>query len=164
MKPTRRQSEEPQESLQRYERTGALDRSQDPDLGASVGQAITRQGESRGSTQRKGQPKECPQFLHSLAERNHLSLELRCVQVHDVQANHGVRYVAEPPSRRGARDAKIRRDRHVAGALDEISKPVIVAPLLASRGRHADDHRPFALGTQAIDVIASRPRRRTTVR
>ena len=95
-----------------------------------------RQGESRGSKQSEGEAKECPELLHASPERENFSLEFRCVQIRYVQADHDLRCLAEPPTRRRARDAKIRRDRRVSGALDEISKPVIVAPLMASCGRH----------------------------
>jgi hypothetical protein len=45
--------------------------------------------------------------------------------------------------RRRARDPEIRREGHVLSALDEISKPEVVALLRAGRGRrHGDDHRP----------------------
>ena len=52
-----------------------------------------------------------------------------------------------------------RRDRgegQVPGELDEIPKPVIGAPLTASRARHGDDDRPFAPAAQALDT-AGRP-------
>jgi hypothetical protein len=123
-------------ALQRHHPTGALDRSQDPDLGASVGQPMMRQGESRGSKQSEDKPKQCPELVHASPERDDFSLEFRCVQICDVQADSDLRCVAEPPARRRERDAKIRRERCVPGALDEISKPVIVAPLMASRHRH----------------------------
>src|SRR5262249_12411269 len=69
MKPTRGQSREPQQHLQRHKRTGAPDRAQDPDFGASVGQTVTRQRESRGSKESEGEPKECPELLHAAPER-----------------------------------------------------------------------------------------------
>jgi hypothetical protein len=49
MEPTRGQSQEPQERPQRNKLTGTLDGSQHPDFGASVGQALVCQHESRGS-------------------------------------------------------------------------------------------------------------------
>jgi hypothetical protein len=57
MEPTRRQSQEPQERPQRHTRTGPIHGSQDPNLGASVGQTLVRQRESRASTQGEGEPK-----------------------------------------------------------------------------------------------------------
>src|SRR5262249_26277652 len=60
----------------------------------------------------------------------------------------------EPTAGGGARDPKIRGDGYVPGPLDEIPKPVIVAPLTASRAGHADDHRPFAHAAQVLDDSA----------
>jgi hypothetical protein len=38
-------------------------------------------------------------------------------------------------------------------ALDEISKPVVVASLTASRGRHGDHHRKFAYAAQLVEHV-----------
>src|SRR5262245_22197690 len=76
-------------------------------------------------------------------------------------AHHDGLSVAEPTARRGARDPKIGGDGHVPGALDEIPKPVIVAPLTASRARHADDHRLFAHAAQVHEDSAGRTPRKT---
>ena len=46
-------------------------------------------------------------------------------------------------------------------ALDEISKPVVVALLKAS---HADDHRPFADAAQLLENIVAGRRRETVSR
>jgi hypothetical protein len=43
------------------------------------------------------------------------------------------------------------RRRHVAGALEEIPKPVVVVLLQASRGRHGNDHRPFPRAAQLLE-------------
>jgi hypothetical protein len=51
MEATRGQSQEPQECSQRHKRTGAIHGAQDPDFGASVGQTLVRQRESRASKQ-----------------------------------------------------------------------------------------------------------------
>jgi hypothetical protein len=51
MEPTRGQSQEPQERPQRNNRTSTIYGSQDPDLGASAGQTLVRQRESRASEQ-----------------------------------------------------------------------------------------------------------------
>jgi hypothetical protein len=45
----------------------------------------------------------------------------------------------------------------IPGALDEIPKPVVVALLRAPRGRHGDDHRPFARAAQLLKDMADRP-------
>ena len=57
MEPTRRQSQEPQERPQRHTLAGPIHGAQDPDLGASVGQTLVRQRESRASKQGEGEPK-----------------------------------------------------------------------------------------------------------
>jgi len=58
-------------------------------------------------------------------------LEFGFIQVRHVKADYDRWCCAEPPTGRRARDAEIRGDGDVPGALDEISKPMIVAPLLA---------------------------------
>src|SRR5262249_9542179 len=62
------------------------------------------------------------------------------MSVDTAPADHDHRRLAEPSTGRRARDAEIRRDRDVSGALDEIPKPVIVALLMPSRRRHGDNH------------------------
>src|SRR5262245_45647684 len=79
MEPRRRQSQEPQDRRQRHERTRTIDGSQDPDFSASVGQALMRQGESRGSKQGKGEPKECGELLHASSELQNFLLEPDCL-------------------------------------------------------------------------------------
>ena len=54
----------------------------------------------------------------------------------------------DPPTGRRARDAEIRGDGHVPGTLDETPKPVVVAALRASRGRHGADHLALPYATQ----------------
>jgi hypothetical protein len=41
--------------------------------------------------------------------------------------------------------------------LDEIPKPVVVALLQASRGRHGNDHRPFPRAAQLLEDDGERP-------
>ena len=84
-------------------------------------------------------------------------------QVRHVQANDDRRCLPEPPTGRRARDPEIRGDGHVPSALDEMPKPVVVALLRASRGRHRDDHRPFAHAAQLLEILRA-VRRRKTVR
>ena len=57
------------------------------------------------------------------------------------------------PRGRRARDAEVRGDGHVPGALNEIPKPVVVALLRAGRGRHGHDHRPFPHAAQPLENI-----------
>ena len=49
-----------------------------------------------------------------------LVLEFRLAQLCHVEADHHLRRRAEPPTGGRARDAEIRRDGHVPGAVDEI--------------------------------------------
>jgi hypothetical protein len=57
MEPTRGQSQEPQKCPQRNKRTGTIHGLQDPDFGASIGQTLVRQRESRASKQGESEPK-----------------------------------------------------------------------------------------------------------
>ncbi len=157
MEPARRQSQEPQERPQRNKRTGAIHSAQDPDLGASVGQTLVRQRESRASKEGEGEPKQGRELLHASPELQDFLLEFRCPHVRHVQAHHDLRDLAEPPTGRRARDAEIRGDGHIPGAVDEIPKPVVVALLRASGGRHGDDHRPFGRAAQLFEDNAGRP-------
>ena len=116
--------------------TGTIHRSQDLWFVASIGQTLVRQRESRGAEQYEGEPKECADLLHASAKHQDFLLEVRRTQVRHVQADDDVRCFGEPPSGRRARDAEIRGDGHVAGTVNEILKPVVVASLMASRRRH----------------------------
>jgi hypothetical protein len=60
------------------------------------------------------------------------------------------RGTAGTPAGRRARESAIRGDGHVPGALGEMPKPVVVALLRAGRGRHGNDHRPFAHAGQLL--------------
>jgi hypothetical protein len=55
------------------------------------------------------------------------------------------------------KDAETYGDGHVPSALDEIPKLVVVTLLRAPRGRHGDDHRPFAHAAQLLEDIAGGP-------
>ncbi len=83
--------------------------------------------------------------------------EVRAIE--DMVTSPECRHVptGKPPTRRRARDSAVRGDGHVPGALDEIPRPVVVALLRAPRGRHGDDHRPFAHAAQLLEDIAGRP-------
>ena len=139
---------------QRNTRTGTIHGSQDPHLGASVGQTLVRQHESRASQQGERESNECRELLHASAKLQNFLLEFRRSKVRDVQAHHDLRCLAEPPTGRRARDPEIRGDSDVPGALDEISKPVVVALLRACR--HGDDHPPFAYTAQLHDGVSGR--------
>jgi hypothetical protein len=54
-------------------------------------------------------------------------------------------------------------DGHISGALDEIPKPVVVAPLRSPHGRPGNDHRPFAHALNSSRTVRA-VRRRETVR
>jgi hypothetical protein len=66
------------------------------------------------------------------------------------------RRCAEPPTRRRTRDAEMRGDGQVPGALDKIPEPMVIALLRAGRGPHADDHRPVAHVPQLLRDDAGR--------
>ena len=83
-------------------------------------------------------------------------LEFQFAQVCHIEADDDLGRPAEPPTGRPARNAEIRRDGHVPGAVDEIPKPVVVALLRAGRDRHGDDHRPFARTAQLLEDDAGR--------
>ena len=155
MESTRGQSQEPQDGPQRNNRTGTIHGSQNPHLGASVGQTLVRQRESRASTQDEGEPKQCRELPHASPEFQDFLLEFRCPQVGHVQAYHDLRCLAEPPTGRRARDPEIRGDGQVPGALDEVPKPTVVTLLQAPRGRHGDDHPPFAYAAQLLKDITA---------
>jgi len=99
---------------------------------AGTAGAPAKEGES--------EPKQCPELFHASLELQDLLLEFRRPQVCHVQAHHGLRCLAEPPTGGRARDSEVRGNGHVPGPLDEIPKPVVVALLRAPRGRHEDDH------------------------
>ncbi len=81
MEPTLRQSQKPQECPHRNKLTGTIHGLQDPDLGATVGQTLVRQRESRASQQGEGEPKQCRELLHTSPELQDFLLEFRYPQV-----------------------------------------------------------------------------------
>ena len=131
--------------------SGTIHGPQDPDLGASVGQTLVRQGESRDSKEGEREPKQCPELLHAPPELQDFLLEFRRPPVRHVQAHHDIRGLAEPPTGGRARDPEIGGDGHVPGLLDGMPKPAVIALLRAPRGRHEDDH-------QAVGSRRSTPR------
>ena len=131
--------------------SGTIHGPQDPDLGASVGQTLVRQSESRGAKEGESEPKQCPELLHVSPELQDFLLECRRPQVRHVQARHDLRCLAEPPTGGRARDSEVRGNGHVPGPLDEMPKPVVIALLRAPRGRHEDD-------CQAVGSRRSTPR------
>ena len=88
MEPTRRQPEELQERPQRNARAGSIDGAQDPHLGASIGQPLARQRESRGLQQRQREPEQRRELLDASPELQNLLLEFHLAQVCDVEADH----------------------------------------------------------------------------
>src|SRR5215475_16145384 len=103
MEPTWGQSQEMQECSQWHERTGTIDRSQDPDFGASIRQTLVRQPESRGVKQSEREPKECRELLHASSEYQDFLLEFGCLEVRHIQADYECRCRTEPPTRSRAR-------------------------------------------------------------
>jgi hypothetical protein len=83
MESTRRQSPELQQRPQGHVLTGKIYGTQDPDLGASIGQTLVGQLESRTSKQDKGEPKERGELLHASPELQDFLLEGR--RVHSVR-------------------------------------------------------------------------------
>jgi hypothetical protein len=77
-------------------------------------------------------------------------LEFRFREIRHIQTAHDRWRRAESATRRRARDAEVRGDGHVAGAVDQMPKPVVVALLQASRGRHEGDHRRFPHAAQLL--------------
>src|SRR5687767_9683488 len=112
---------------------------------------LVRQRESRASKESEGEPKQCRELLHASPEVQDFLAEFRFLQVRYVQAHYDLRCLAEPPTGCRARDSEIHGDGHVPGALDEIPKPVVVAPLSAPRGHHGDDHPAFAYAAQLLE-------------
>jgi hypothetical protein len=49
-----------------------------------------------------------------------LLLEFQLREIRHIQTDHDRRRWAEPPTRRRARDAEVRGDGHVAGAVDQM--------------------------------------------
>jgi hypothetical protein len=83
----------------------------------------------RASQQGERESKEGAERLDASPELQDFLLKFRCPAIRHVQGHHDIRCLSNPPTGRRARDTKIRRDGHVPGALDEISKPVVVALL-----------------------------------
>jgi hypothetical protein len=79
--------------------------------------------------------------LDASPELEDLVSEFRLREVRHIQTDHDRRRHAEPPTRRRARDAEVRGDGHVAGAVDEMSKPVVVALLRAIVTRTREEAR-----------------------
>ena len=80
-----------------------------------------------------------------------------------LEAHRDLRGLVEPPTCRRARHPEVGGDGHIPGALDKISQPVVVALLRVDRGRHADNHRPFAHAVHS-SFDGAMVRRRTTTR
>src|SRR5215469_3708709 len=69
--------------------------------------------------------------------------EFRLREFRHIQTDDDRLRLAEPPTRRRARDSQVRRHSHVPAALDKIPKPVVIALLRAGDGWHGNDHRRF---------------------
>jgi hypothetical protein len=145
---TRRHPQEPQEGPQRYTRAGTIHRAQDPDLVASVRQALFGEAKLGGSEQGQHQPKEHRELLDASTQLQDLLSELRLREVRPIQTDHDRRRDAQPPTRRRARDAEVRGDGHISSALDVMPKAMVVALLRTACGRHGPDHRPFPHAAQ----------------
>src|SRR5439155_12701586 len=101
-----------------------------------------------------------PIALDASPQLQDLLSELRFREVHNIQTDHDRRCSAQPATRRRARDSEVRGDGHVPGAVDEISKAVVVALLRAGRSRHGNDHRRFLTPLNSLRTMRARPSRR----
>jgi hypothetical protein len=124
MEPTRRHTQELKERPQRDPRARPFHGSQDPQLGASIGQPLARQCEPRRLQQGQHEPEQRRELLDASPEHQDPLWEFRLREVGHVQTDYDRRRGAKPPTSRRARDAEIRGDGHVAGASDEVSQPV----------------------------------------
>jgi hypothetical protein len=136
MEPTGRHTEEPQDRSQREVLAGPIHGAQDPPLGASVRQTLSCEVKPGGSEQSHREAEQCRELLDASPQLQDLLSELRLREVRHIQTDHDPRRHAQPATRRRARDSEVRGDGHVAGALDEMPKAVVVALLRAGRGRH----------------------------
>jgi hypothetical protein len=75
------------------------------------------------------EPEQRRELLDASPQRQDLLPEFRLREGRPIQAEHDRRRGAEPPTRRRARNAEIRRDGQVPGASDEIPSPRVVALL-----------------------------------
>jgi hypothetical protein len=120
IEPARRQAEELQERPQRDARAGLIEGAQDPPLGASVGQPLARQGESRGLKQGQHEAEQRGKLLDASPQHQDLLSEFRLGEGRHIRTDYDRRRRAEPPTGRRARDAETGRHGHVPGALDEL--------------------------------------------
>jgi hypothetical protein len=151
VEPTRRHTEEPQDRWQWKILAGPIHGAQDPRLGASVRETLPRETKPGGAEQGQREPEERRELPDASPQFQDFLAELRFSEVHNIETDHDRRCSAQPATRRRARDSEVRGDGHVAGALDEISKAVVIALLRARRSRHADDHRPFPHAAQLLE-------------
>jgi hypothetical protein len=155
MEPTRRHTQEPQDRSQREVLVGPIHGSQDPNLGASVRQTLSCEAKPGGAEQGQREPESAASFW---TRRRSFKTSCRSSgSVRSATSRQTTTVGAAPPTRRRARDPEVRGDGHVPRALGEIPKPVIVALLRASRGRHGDDHRPFPHAAQLLQDDGRRP-------
>jgi hypothetical protein len=151
VKPTRRYTQKPQDRSQRDAVARAIDRAEDPQLGVSFRQTLSCERKAGGFYEGQSEPQQRRKLLDAFPQLQDLLPEFRLREIRHIQTNHARRRRAEPPTRRGARNAEIRGDGQVAGALDEFPEAMVIALLRAGRDRHADDHRPFTLAAQLLE-------------
>jgi hypothetical protein len=106
---------------------GEIDGAQDPRLVASIRQALFGEAKPGRAEQGQGLLDASPQLQDLLAE-----LRLRESATREITPR---RRRAQPATRGRASDAEVRGGGDVAGAADEMPKPVVVPPLRAGRGR-----------------------------
>jgi hypothetical protein len=141
MEPTRQHAQEPQDRSQREELAGPIHGAQDPHLGASVRQALFCEAKPGGSEQGQHEPEQRRELLDASPQLEDLLLEFRFREIRHIQTAHDRWRRAEPATRRRARDAEVRGDGHVPGAVDQMPKPVVVALLRAIVTRTREEAR-----------------------
>ena len=157
MEPAGRQLEKSQHRSQGKILAGAIHGAQDAPLGAPVRQTRACKPKPRGSEQGEHEPEQCRELVDASPELQNFLSELRLREVRNLQTHHDRRRQTEPAARRRAWNAEVGGGGHVAGALDEMPKAVIIALLPAGRSRHGNDHRPISLATQLEDDVESEP-------
>src|ERR1700737_2968571 len=116
MKPTWRQSQEPQERPQREVLAGPIHGAPDSYLGASVWQTFSCEPKPGGSEQNQRKPEQRRELQRASPQLQDFLSELRLREVRYIQTDHDGRRRAQPSTGRRARDAEVRGDGHVAGA------------------------------------------------
>ena len=136
MEPTGRHAEESQDRWQGNIFAGPIHGAQDPRFGASVRQTRSCEAKPGGSEQGQREAEQRRELVDAAPQFEDLLSELRLREVRHIHADHDRRCRAQPATRRRAGDSEVCGDTHIAGALDEMPKAVVVASLSSGSGRH----------------------------